>query len=77
MNYIAWPYGTRKYVTVINVDNIGAVKFLFLGERDGDQGFVLMSEQDFEQEVGEYGVITFSPGGATGGYWDYKKDLLI
>jgi hypothetical protein len=76
MEQRTWPYGTKKNVTIIGFEflrNPGNI-ILTCGEEESEEKFILMLRTPHDAErasVGDRGVISFKPGGPTGGYWDY------
>jgi hypothetical protein len=71
-----WPYGTQKRVAVVSIDairNSGDTYILACKEDLTDEGFVLVCRGRPDAKFGDRGVITFKPGGPTGGYWAYEK----
>lgn len=63
-----WPYGTKKNVEVVDV--AGSVLALI---DDNEEGFLLMWPQvESAPAKGDRGMITFTEGGPTGGYWKYE-----
>jgi len=71
-----WTYGTQKNVTVVSnepISNSGDTYFLNCLEKETGEGFVLIRRGKSDAKPGDRGVITFKPGGPTGGYWEYEK----
>src|SRR5688572_3217444 len=71
-----WTYYTQKNVTVVSVEpvaNSGDTYLLACVEKETREGFVLLRRGVPDAKAGDRGVITFKPGGPTGGYWDYEK----
>jgi len=78
MNKKTWPYGTKKHGTVIQASRVqGGFNLLFMQSGENKtEGFFLVFDHDHVEaskaRAGDKGVITFTKGGPTGGYWDYK-----
>ena len=77
-----WPYGTEKKVRVINKERLANGLLLILVETDPPkEGHVcIYDDQHLEAKAAqpnEKGIITFTKGGPTGGYWDYRSALTI
>ncbi len=75
-----WPYGTKKQVTVLNVTQTKNLVGMACTEDDSGEGFALLLNTTSARNAkpGDSGVITFKPGGPTGGYWDYAdRDVLL
>lgn len=75
-----WPYGTKKHGTVIQASRVqGGFNVLFV-ESVGNktEGFFLVFDRNHAEsskaKAGDKGVITFTRGGPTGGYWDYSGE---
>lgn len=75
-----WPYGTKKHGTVIQASRVqGGFNILLMesGESKTEAFFLVLDHNHAEAsnaKIGDKGVITFTQGGPTGGYWDYKSD---
>jgi hypothetical protein len=48
-------------------------------EEDTKEGFITLFnlQEKRRPNKGETGVLTFKPGGPTGGYWDYEKFQIV
>lgn len=71
---VTWPYGTTRRGRVIHsFASIGARGMLVECERG--EGHVLLGDAgDISAGIGDYGTLTFTEGGPTGGYWKFTKD---
>lgn len=81
MKTSTWPYGTKKHGTIVQASRMpGGFNLLFLdSSQDGKtEGFFLVFDHDHAEaskaKPGDKGVITFTRGGPTGGYWNYVGD---
>jgi hypothetical protein len=78
MNKRTWPYGTKKNGTVIQASRVqGGFNLLFMESGENKtEGFFLVFDRNHAEagnaKPGDKGIITFTKGGQTGGYWDYK-----
>ena len=75
-----WPYGTTKHATITDVDSERTqsgklVEFAIAVDSEGE-GWVLLGRLCWEGEIkkGDVGVLVFTKGGPTGGYWKFKKE---
>lgn len=67
--YKTWPHGTTRKAVVLK-DGV----YQYLQDEHGE-GHVLMGDaRDHSAKPGDKGVLTFTKGGATGGYWKFTKD---
>lgn len=63
-----WPYGTKKRVEVIHVEP----KVLGLVDQQREGYLLALHGLDPLPVKGDQGIITFTQGGPTGGYWKYE-----
>jgi hypothetical protein len=66
----------QKKVTVITAGRLSSTGRFMLACKDDEtgEGYVLLQRGPVvEAKAGDLGVITFKPGGPTGGYWEYEK----
>ena len=72
-----WPYGTQKQVTIIGKAAKGRYIGLVCHEAGSKEAFVCIYSASHPTAVsareGEKGTLTFTEGGPTGGYWDYRS----
>jgi hypothetical protein len=74
-----WPYGTKREVVVCGVETLQAgSRVLFCqsinqaGQKEMDVCLFGKNHKAAEAaREGDRGVLTFTEGGPTGGYWDY------
>ena len=68
-----WPYGTRKNVTVINSGLARAGRVVLARETGTCEVFILVQGLEVWSPATDCeGVIVFSEGGPTGGYWRFE-----
>jgi hypothetical protein len=76
MHLRTWPYGTKYEVRVLRKDSAivdgKRVHVTALSNLELNEAFVLIEDQENPANVGEFGVITFTRGGPTGGHWKYE-----
>jgi len=65
-----WPYGTQRRGEILYVDGY------FLAVKDDcKEGHILgWTGHDKNLKVGDRGLLTFTQGGPTGGFWRFEKD---
>jgi hypothetical protein len=74
----SWPYGTQRRAEVIYVRKhhsyrsaVGAM--VALADDQGD-AHIIFASADEALSAGDRGVLTFTQGGPSGGYWAFRKD---
>lgn len=63
-----WPYGTTKQVQVL----VAHQRVVMLRDKEREGYVLLWPNLETMPTEGDYGVITFTEGGPTGGYWKYE-----
>lgn len=67
-----WPYGTTRFAKVIETGR----QFTMLEDDKGEGHVLINGAQDDTAEVGDTGILTFTKGGPTGGYWKFTRDQI-
>lgn len=64
-----WEYGTKYAVVVVSADS----KLMVMHSKEINEGFMLMNHgEKILPKCGDFGIITFTKGGPTGGYWKWQ-----
>lgn len=76
-----WPYGTKRRARVLKanwrpegLDPRAPAGMLLMDNLD-EAHICVGSAADSDAKEGDTGLLTFTQGGPTGGYWQFKKDV--
>ena len=68
-----WPYGTIKQARVLGVKNFTDGTQVAVLEEVGTREAFILHQMPEQIADGDSGIITFTQGGPTGGYWKFAK----
>lgn len=69
-----WPYGTQRRAKLLKIEATRrGVHVLFLEDELGE-GHVILVDKAPSAKAGDGGVLTFTQGGPTGGYWSFSNE---